>query len=298
MVSFGGSIKLKGESEYNRALQQINQRLKEVSSEMKTVTTSYDKNDKSQASVTAKSEVLNKKLEEQKSKLELLKGRYSELSETEDENSKAMSDLRIQMNNAQSDINKTTKEIDQLGKETDDTTESVKQSGDGFTVFKGILANLGTQAINTAINGLKKMGSAIINVGKQAITSYADYEQLVGGVETLFEDLSDDVVKNANNAYKTAGLSANQYMETAMSFSASLNQSLLKTEGNISRSAEITDRTITDMSDNANKMGTDMSMIQSAYQGFAKQNYTMLDNLKLGYGRNQDRNGAIDSRRQ
>lgn len=291
MVSFGGSIKLKGESEYNRALQQINQRLREVSSEMKTVTTSYDKNDKSQASVTAKSEVLNKKLEEQKSKLELLKGRYSELSETEDENSKAMSDLRIQMNNAQSDINKTTKEIDQLGKETDDTTESVKQSGDGFTVFKGILANLGTQAINTAINGLKKMGSAIINVGKQAITSYADYEQLTGGVETLFKESAPIVQKYANDAYATAGLSANQYMETVTGFSASLLQSL----GNdTEKSAEYSNRAIIDMSDNANKMGTDIGMIQSAYQGFAKQNYTMLDNLKLGYGRNQNRNAKIN----
>ena len=119
---------------------------------------------------------------------------------------------------------------------------------------------------------------------KSAVSSFADYEQLVGGVETLFEDLSYDVEENANKAFMTAGLSANEYMETVMGFSASLNQSLQKTDGNIARSAEMADKAILDMSDNANKMGSSMESIQNAYQGFAKQNYTMLDNLKLGYG--------------
>lgn len=138
-------------------------------------------------------------------------------------------------------------------------------------------AKVGTAAVGTAMAGITALTTA-------AVKNYAEYEQLVGGVETLFEDLSVDVEQNASKAFKTAGLSANEYMETAMSFAASLNQSLVKTEGNIARSAEITDRTIIDMADNANKMGTDMEMIQNAYQGFAKQNYTMLDNLKLGYG--------------
>ena len=127
-------------------------------------------------------------------------------------------------------------------------------------------------------------GTAIVAIGKQAVEQYAEYEQLVGGVETLFEDLSWDVGQNAAKAFQTAGLSANEYMSTAMSFAASLNQSLLKTDGNIARSADLTDQAIIDMADNANKMGTSMEMIQNAYQGFAKQNYTMLDNLKLGYG--------------
>ena len=119
-------------------------------------------------------------------------------------------------------------------------------------------------------------GTAIIAIGKQAIEQYAEYEQLVGGVETLFKQSSDTVMKYAENAYKTAGLSANKYMSTVTSFSASLLQSL---GGDTEAAAKYADMAITDMSDNANKMGTSMEMIQNAYQGFAKQNYTMLDNL-------------------
>lgn len=124
-------------------------------------------------------------------------------------------------------------------------------------------------------------GTAIVAIGKQAIEQYAEYEQLVGGVETLFKQSADTVMGYAENAYKTAGLSANEYMNTVTSFSASLLQSL---GGDTEAAAKYADMAITDMSDNANKMGTSMDMIQNAYQGFAKQNYTMLDNLKLGYG--------------
>ena len=119
-------------------------------------------------------------------------------------------------------------------------------------------------------------GATIVAIGKQAIEQYAEYEQLVGGVETLFKQSSDTVMKYAENAYKTAGLSANKYMSTVTSFSASLLQSL---GGDTEAAAKYADMAITDMSDNANKMGTSMEMIQNAYQGFAKQNYTMLDNL-------------------
>lgn len=135
--------------------------------------------------------------------------------------------------------------------------------------------------------GAAAVGAAATAIGaltKQSVQSYAEYEQLVGGIETLFEDLSWDVGQNAAKAFQTAGLSANEYMNTAMSFAASLNQSLRATEGNIARSADLTDKAILDMADNANKMGTSMESIQYAYAGFAKQNYTMLDNLKLGYG--------------
>ena len=129
--------------------------------------------------------------------------------------------------------------------------------------------------------GVAVGGTAIVGIAKQAVESYANYEQLVGGVETLFKDSADTVMQYAQNAYKTAGLSANEYMETVTSFSASLLQSL---GGDTAKAAKVADRAITDMSDNANKMGTSMEMIQNAYNGFAKQNFTMLDNLKLGYG--------------
>lgn len=132
--------------------------------------------------------------------------------------------------------------------------------------------------------GAAAIGAAATAVGaltKKSLEEYAEYEQLVGGVETLFKDSADVVMQYANNAYKTAGLSANDYMETVTSFSAALLQSL---GGDTEAAAKQADLAITDMADNANKMGTAMGDIQNAYQGFAKQNYTMLDNLKLGYG--------------
>ena len=138
-------------------------------------------------------------------------------------------------------------------------------------------AKIGTAAVGAAAAGITALTTAAVN-------NYAEYEQLVGGVETLFKTSSDKVMEYAENAYKTAGLSANEYMETVTSFSASLLQSL---DGDTAAAAEKADLAITDMSDNANKMGTSMEMIQNAYQGFAKQNYTMLDNLKLGYGGTQ-----------
>lgn len=135
-------------------------------------------------------------------------------------------------------------------------------------------AKVGTAALTGAATGLAALTKA-------SIDQYAEYEQLVGGVDTLFKAASDKVQEYAANAYKTAGMSANEYMDTVTSFSASLLQSL---GGDTEKAAQKADQAITDMADNANKMGTGMEMIQNAYQGFAKQNYTMLDNLKLGYG--------------
>lgn len=133
--------------------------------------------------------------------------------------------------------------------------------------------------VTTAAVGVASAG--VVTLTKSAVDSYADYEQLVGGVETLFGDSANTVKKYALNAFSTAGMTANTYMETVTSFSASLLQGL---GGDTEAAAEMANMAITDMADNANKMGTDLSAIQTAYQGFAKQNYTMLDNLKLGYG--------------
>ena len=140
-----------------------------------------------------------------------------------------------------------------------------------------------------ALSNATKIASAVVGAAstgvgflvKAAVAEFANYEQLVGGVETLFKESADVVQRYADNAYKTAGLSANDYMETVTSFSASLLQSL---GGDTAEAADKANLAITDMSDNANKMGTDMSLIQNAYRGFAKANYTMLDNLALGYG--------------
>lgn len=112
-----------------------------------------------------------------------------------------------------------------------------------------------------------------------SVKAYADAEQAVGGIETLFKDSADEVFKNAETAYKRAGVSAVKYMEQTTSFSATLLQGL---EGDTVKAAKYADMAMVDMSDNANKFGTDLGMIQNAYQGFAKDNFTMLDNLKLG----------------
>ena len=212
----------------------------------------------------------------------------------------------------------------------DDLKKSVNGSKDAMDDAKKSASNLndklttlGKKGASLAFNGLKKIAGisfkvalagvtaiagAVGKIGYEAVQAYADFEQLKGGVETLFgakgaqsvEEYAKSVnksvsevekeyktlkesealvLKNANNAYKTAGLSANAYMETVTSFSASLLQSL---GGDTKKAAEYADMAISDMSDNANKMGTDMGSIQFAYQGFAKGNYTMLDNLKLG----------------
>ena len=368
MAGLGGAIKLKGESEYQRALKQIKQNLREVSSEMKAVSSSFDKNDNSTSALNAKSQVLNKTLDAQKQKLKTLQSQYADFSakmaqqtanheklvntynnekkkleelgrtlgtsskeyqdqkakveqlaqavskssKNQDANAKSMSEMRVQMNNAQADINKTTRSLDELGKEAEESGKQAKSSGDGFTVMKGVLSNLATDAIHLAVDGLKQLGGAFINVGKQAYESYSQYEQLVGGVDTLFgaggktleeyatsvgqsvdqakgkydelTEASNMVQKNAANAFSTAGMSANQYMEQVTGFSATLIQGL---NGDTKKAAKVADVAIRDMADNANKMGTSMTDIQNAYQGFAKDNYTMLDNLKLGYGGTQ-----------
>ena len=154
----------------------------------------------------------------------------------------------------------------------------------GSSGISGALGKVGRVAGGVAKGvavGVGVASTAVIGLGKQAVDAYGNYEQLVGGVETLFKENASTVIKNASNAYKTAGMSANAYMETVTSFSASLLQSV---GGDTVKASEMADMAITDMSDNANKMGTSIEMIQNAYQGFAKQNYTMLDNLKLGYG--------------
>lgn len=168
------------------------------------------------------------------------------------------------------DTTEANKGIDEVGQKTSGLGEKLKSG----------LATAGKVAVAGVTAGVAALGT----LGTKAVSAYADYEQLVGGVETLFKDSQDKVMEYANNAYKTAGLSANEYMKTVTSFSASLLQSL---DGDTSAAAEKANLALTDMSDNANKMGTDMTLIQNAYQGFAKANYTMLDNLKLGYGGTQ-----------
>lgn len=267
-------------------------------------------------------------INDQQNKLDALKQKYQDVVLAQGANSKEAKALGAQITKLSGDLqankqkmadaenaaDKLDKSLADVGDAADKAGKDAENAGNGgFTVLKGVMANLATQAVNAALNGLKSMGSAILDIGKQAVAGYAEMEQLKGGVETLFgtggmsleqyadsvgkstqqaigqynylQNAQNEVLKNASNAYKTAGMSANEYMETVTSFSASLISSL---EGDTVAAAKAADMAIIDMSDNANKMGTDISSIQNAYQGFAKQNYTMLDNLKLGYGGTQE----------
>lgn len=300
MAGFGGSVKLTGESEYRKALKSISDNLTVLSSEMKVVNSLYDKNDTSTERLAKQNEVLSKKLDEQNKKLAEAKKMLDQAKNSTEANEQTVKKWQNEVNNAQAEVNKTTAEIkkntetikkneealDGANDELKDFGENEEKAGQGAIKLGDLIkANVISSAI---IGGIKALGSAMLDLGKkafdlgkQAISSFADYEQLIGGVETLFKESSGTVENYANNAYKTAGLSANEYMETVTSFSASLLQSL---NGDTEQSAKVADMAITDMADNANKMGTSMESIQNAYQGFAKQNYTMLDNLKLGYG--------------
>lgn len=172
-------------------------------------------------------------------------------------------------------LNRVVKALEQTDDETEKTSSTL---GNKFSNAAGTMAKASLAALGAAATAAS---AAILKIGKDSLAAYADYEQLTGGIETLFGDAYDTVMDNANNAFMTAGLSANEYMEQVTSFSASLLQATGK---DTETAAKIADMAMQDMSDNANKMGTSMESIQNAYQGFAKQNYTMLDNLKLGYG--------------
>ncbi len=229
---------------------------------------------------------LTSTINEQKGHLEDLKRQYVNTVLEQGKGSDQAKTLKEEIKNLSSEIKSSETRLDKAESELKEFSDAEEKAGKHAVTFgEMIKANLISDAIKKGIseiaNGVKQLGSFLFNTGKQAFESFGEYEQLVGGVDTLFKDSSSQVQEYANNAYKTSGLSANKYMETVTSFSASLLQSL---DGDTKKAAEVADMAIVDMSDNANKMGTDISMIQNAYQGFAKQNYTMLDNLKLGYG--------------
>lgn len=373
MAGFGGSVKLTGETEYKKALKNIQQGLREVSSEMKLVSAQYASNDKDTARLATQSADLAKKLGEQKKAIAELKSSYNAMAQQYDAQTKktaalqsaydaekakleqikntlgtsssayqqqaavvdkleaelkestqaqesmtqSLTNMRTQINNAEASVVKAENSLDSMNKELDDVDDEAKKAGKGLDdvgekadkaggKFEklGKLAGASMKALGAA---LAAAAAGAVAIGKAAIEQYADYEQLVGGVETLFgaggksleeyaksvgmtvdeargkyNDLmvaQDYVLKDAADAYKTAGMSANEYMENVTSFSASLISSL---GGDTVAAAEYANRAMVAMSDNANKMGTDIGSIQNAYQGFAKQNYTMLDNLKLG----------------
>lgn len=310
--SFGLKLGIEGEKEFKKSLAEINQTFKVLGSEMKLVSSQFDKNDNSVQALSARNTVLNKEIDAQKQKIETLRQALANASESFGETDRRTQSWQIQLNNAQASLNSmerelgsnnsaleqaktdiegTEKSLEKVDGRLDDTAESaddmgdeIKDAGDKADKSKERFSKLGSvlKGVGVAMGAVVTAAAATaVKLGKEVVNAYADYEQLVGGVDTLFKGSSQKLQSYASNAYKTAGLSANDYMETVTGFSASLIQSL---GGDTDKSVKYADMAITDMADNANKMGTDMSLIQNAYQGFAKQNYTMLDNLKLGYG--------------
>ena len=313
-VNIGPKIGVDGEAEYRRQINQIIQQSKTLESQMKLVasqftsaTTAEEKNAKTAA-------VLTKQIDTQRERVKLLAeqtgkaaAKYGESNEKTQKWQQALNEATATMNKMQNELRDTASELQDMDGEMDDGAKKALSFGD---VLKANLASdMIISGVKAMASAIKEVGAALVDLGKQSIEGYAQYEQLIGGVQTLFnktdlslEDYASSVGKstsevqaewsqltaggrmvanNAEEAFRTVGLSANEYMETVTSFSASLIQSL---GGDTKAAAAKADLAITDMSDNANKMGSDMQSIQNAYQGFAKQNYTMLDNLKLGYG--------------
>lgn len=176
----------------------------------------------------------------------------------------------------------------ELGLDWSGFSKGVKNASDqgkGLAAsLSGSFATISAKTIalgNAMYDASKQLARFAVDAAKSIVNEYAATEQLVGGIETLFKDSAQTVISASSEAFRTAGMSANEYMETVTSFSASLLKGL---DGDTAAAASVADMAIQDMADNANKMGTSMALIQNAYQGFAKDNFTMLDNLKLGYG--------------
>ena len=285
-VNIGPRIGVDGEREYRNQINQIIQQSKTLESQMKLVASQFTATTSAEEKTAKTAAVLTKQIDTQRERVKLLAeqtgkaaAKYGEADSRTQKWQQALNEAQASLNEMQNKLRDTTSEMRDMDDTMADGTKKALSFGD---VLK---ANLASDAIVSGVkamaSAIKEAGAAIIDLGKQSIQGFAEQQQLIGGVDTLFKESSAQVQRYANEAYKTAGLSANQYMETVTSFSASLLQSL---GGDTKAAAEKADQAITDMSDNANKMGTDMQSIQNAYQGFAKANYTMLDNLKLGYG--------------
>lgn len=278
-ANIGPRIGIDGEKEFRQELNNIIQQTRTLGSEMKAVTSAFDNNTKATEKNVAKAQVLNKQIDAQKSLIDKLSKGLQESAAKFGENDTRTLKWQNQLNNATAELNNMERELKNLGNAEDSAGESAVNLGDMIRAH--VIGSAITAGIGAVTSAIGKMKDALVDAGKQAISSFADYEQLTGGIETLFGDSMETVMQNAKKAWKDVGLSANDYMEQATSTAASMISSL---GGDTQKAADLTNLAITDMADNANKMGTSIEMIQNAYSGFAKQNYTMLDNLKLGYG--------------
>ena len=271
----GITIDISGDTtKLQKSLNQLNAPIKDIDKELKDLRQALKLDPSNTELLAQKQEVLKRNIEATNNKLEALKKAQKEMGDyasLTDEQKAAYNRLSVE-------IAKTESSIKDMNKELKNTTKiDLEPLKKGLEKVGTVAKEVGKKMVEatTLISG------ALAGLVGAGVKSYAELEQNIGGIETLYKENADIVIEYSKQAYKTAGVSANQYMEGVMSFSASLLQGL---GGDTKKAAEVSDMAFKDMSDNANKFGTDMSSIQNAYQGFAKQNYTMLDNLKLGYG--------------
>ena len=270
-IEIGGNTK-----GLDTALRKVNKTVNETQAQLKDVQKLLKLDPGNTELLRQKQQLLSKAVGETSQRLETLK-------KAADQANDALAKGEIsqeQYDSLRREIIETENSLDDLTKAANQSNTALEKIGataDKVTSGAQKVADATAGISRAAQTGLAAAAAATVKI----VDSYADYEQLIGGVETLFKSDAKTLVNYANNAYKTAGLSANAYMETATGFAASLVSSL---GGDTKKAVEMADMAITDMADNANKMGSDIQSIQNAYQGFAKQNYTMLDNLKLGFG--------------
>lgn len=296
----GPRIGIEGESKYKKEMSQIIQQAKTLDAQMKALSASFDDESNAVDKNAKTTKMLQAQIENQKTAVAKLTEMHQKYVDAYGEGdtktlkfAESLAKAQTKLYGMETDLKKANQELEGFSSGSDEAETNVRELGDEedrtskktSTFGETLKAALSKEAIVGALNAIKdgmvQVGKAAIDFGKQVVMSYADFEQLEGGVKKLFGDDATTVINNAMNAFKTAGMSANEYMETVTSFSASLISSL---GDDTEQAARMADIAIRDMSDNANTFGTDIQSLQNAYQGFAKGQFNMLDNLKLGYG--------------
>lgn len=275
--NLGVRVGIDGEAQFKAAIKNITQQSKTLKAEQDALAKGFQSAGDKSSAYEKKINLLNAQIDTQKELVDKLAERMKKSAAETGENSTETLKYKEQVMKAQGALAAMESELDNTIDGMDESGEAADKNGERMSKFGDTLKAVGAALAAVAVAA----AAAAVELGKEVIKAYGQYEQLVGGVETLFKESAPQVEEYAKNAYKTAGMSANEYMETVTSFSASLITSL---GGDTAKAAQYADKAITDMADNANKMGTDVSSLQNAYAGFAKGQYNMLDNLKLGYG--------------
>lgn len=275
-------VSVEGAAEYRQQLTNITKQAKALSSEMKAVTSAFTENTTAEEKNRTTNQLLTKQIEVQKQKVELIEEQWKRATAAMGENSDAALDLKNDLNRANAELNEMNKALQNTNKTLPAGFDDIKRGGMGFRDAADGAGSFTSSLQNMAkVVAASAVFKAVVDGVKQIVNAFAEYEQVSGGVEALFgAEAAAIIEQNAFKAYKTAGVSANKYLEQVTSFSAALLKSV---EGDTVRAAFIADQAIRDMADNSNRFGTDLSSIQAAYAGFSRQQFQLLDNLKLGY---------------